>query len=92
MRDHIPWQRWIGSILGVALVGSLSYLLFTGASVTGAKATGAESLSHQLALPGSGSVEVFGNALFRGYLFPFEVTSLLIVIAILGALIFGRRA
>ncbi len=92
MRDHIPWQRWIGSILGVALVGSLSYLLFTGASVTGAKATGAESLSRQLALPGSGSVEAFGNALFYGYLFPFEVTSLLIVIAILGALIFGRRA
>src|SRR5579859_4081850 len=41
MHDHIPWQRWIGSILGLALVGSLSYLLFTGASVTGEKATGA---------------------------------------------------
>jgi NADH-quinone oxidoreductase subunit J len=70
----------------------LSYLLFTEASPTGARTTGAQSLSHQLALPGSGSVEVFGNALFHGYLFPFEVTSLLIVIAILGALIFGRRA
>jgi NADH-quinone oxidoreductase subunit J len=92
LQDHIPWQRWVGSILGMVLVGSLSYLLFTGASLTGAKATGAESLSRQLALPGSGSVEAFGNALFRGYLFPFEVTSLLIVIAILGALIFGRRA
>jgi len=92
LRDHIPWQRWVGSILGLALVGSLSYLLFTGASVTGNTATGAESLKHQLALPGNGSVEVFGNALFHGYLFPFEVTSLLIVVAILGALIFGRRA
>ena len=94
IRDHIPWQRWIGSILGVALVGALSYLLFTGVpqQLHGAKTTGAESLSHQLALPGSGSVEAFGNALFHGYLFPFEVTSLLIVIAILGALIFARRA
>ena len=94
MRDHIPWQRGIGSILGVALGGSLSYLLFTGAASQGlhVKTTGTESLSHQLALPGSGSVEAFGNALFHGYLFPFEVTSLLIVIAILGALIFGRRA
>jgi len=97
LRDRIPWQRWMGSILGLVLVGSLSYLLFTGASVTGEKAPKAESLSNQLAqlqlkLPGSGSVEVFGNALFHGYLFPFEVTSLLIVIAILGALIFGRRA
>jgi NADH-quinone oxidoreductase subunit J len=90
-RDHIPWQRWVGSILGIVLVGSLSYLLFTSASVTGAKATGTESLSHQLALPHSGSVETFGNALFHGYLFPFEITGLLIIIAILGALIFGRR-
>jgi NADH-quinone oxidoreductase subunit J len=91
-QNRIPWQRWVGSVLGLILVGALSYLLFTGASLTGAKTTGAQSLSHQLALPGSGSVEVFGNALFHGYLFPFEVTSLLIVIAILGALIFGRRA
>jgi NADH-quinone oxidoreductase subunit J len=88
MRDHILWQRWLGSILGVALVGSLSYLLFTGASLTGANKTPAESLAQH----GGGSVEAFGNALFHGYLFPFEITSLLIVIAILGALIFGRRA
>jgi NADH-quinone oxidoreductase subunit J len=92
MQDHIPWQRWVGSFLGVVLVGALSYLLFTGAKAIGEKATGTESLSYQLAQKGSGSVEVFGNALFHGYLFPFEVTSLLIVIAILGALIFGRRA
>jgi NADH-quinone oxidoreductase subunit J len=39
-----------------------------------------------------GNVEAFGQALFHGYLFPFEVTSLLIIIAILGALVFGRRA
>ena len=90
VRDRIPWQRWVGSLLGLALAGSLSYLLLTGASLTGAKATGAERLSSQPL--GSGSVEAFGNALFHGYLFPFEVTSLLIVIAILGALIFGRRA
>ena len=89
IRDHIPWQRWVGGFLGIVLVGSLSYLLFTGAALTGAKAAGAESLSHQLT---NGSVETFGNALFHGYLFPFEVTSLLIIIAILGALIFGRRA
>lgn len=92
LRDAIPWQRWVGGALGLVLVGSLSYLLFTGAEVTGAKATGTERLSYQLALPNSGSVETFGNALFHGYLFPFEITSLLIVIAILGALIFGRRA
>src|SRR5690349_5246622 len=72
LRDRIPWQRWVGSFLGVVLVGALSYLLFTGAKAVGEHATGTESLSYQLAQKGSGSVEVFGNALFHGYLFPFE--------------------
>src|SRR2546425_9187755 len=30
MQDRIPWQRWVGGILGLTLVGALSYLLFTG--------------------------------------------------------------
>ena len=42
---HIPWQRWVGGVLGLVLVGSLSYLLFTGAAVTGQKPQAAESLS-----------------------------------------------
>src|SRR2546428_12668703 len=32
-RDRIPWQRWVASILGLVLVGALSYLLFTGTSL-----------------------------------------------------------
>jgi NADH-quinone oxidoreductase subunit J len=45
-----------------------------------------------VANPQLGNAEAFGQALFHGFLFPFEVTSLLIVVAILGALVFGRRA
>src|SRR6266513_2530591 len=44
MRDHIPWQRWVGSFLGVVLVGALSYLLFTGAKSLGEYTKGTESL------------------------------------------------
>lgn len=90
-RDRVPWQRYVAGLLGLVLVGSLSYLLFTGASdVVGAKATGTASLSANVAQ--YGNVEAFGLALFHGFLFPFEVTSLLIVVAILGALVFGRRS
>ncbi|QBD80178.1 hypothetical protein EPA93_31055 [Ktedonosporobacter rubrisoli] len=88
--DRMPWQRIVGSILGVVLVGALSYLIFSGTTATGIKANGG-SLAAAVQQHG-GSVEAFGQALFHGFLFPFEVTSLLIVIAILGALIFGRRA
>jgi NADH-quinone oxidoreductase subunit J len=89
--DRIPWQRWVASILGLVLVGALSYLLFTGTTIDkNAMATGANSLSH--VVNSQGNVEAFGQALFHGFAFPFEVTSLLIVVAILGALVFGRKA
>jgi NADH-quinone oxidoreductase subunit J len=38
-----------------------------------------------------GSAQAVGRALFTTYLLPFEVTSLLILIAILGAVVLGRK-
>jgi NADH-quinone oxidoreductase subunit J len=89
LRDRIPWQRGIAAALGFVLVGALSYLLFTGTAIdSGAKATGG-SLSQ--VVNSQGNIEAFGQALFHGFAFPFEVTSLLIVVAILGALVLGRK-
>ena len=39
----------------------------------------------------AGNTEAFGLALFHGFSFPFEVTSLLLVVSVLGAVILGRR-
>ena len=93
MQDRIPWQRWVGGILGLALVGALSYLLFTG-TVVDSRAKVASlnpnSLSHVVNT--QGNIEAFGLALFHGFAFPFEVTSLLIVVAMLGAMVLGRSA
>jgi NADH-quinone oxidoreductase subunit J len=90
-RDRIPWQRGVAAALGLVLVGALSYLLFNGASINSdAKVTGANSLVHQVTT--QGDIQAFGLALFHGFAFPFEVTSLLIVVAILGAMVFGRRS
>lgn len=90
LQDRIRWQRWVASILGLVLVGVLSYLLFTGTAISsGAVATGG-SLSH--VVNAQGNTEAFGLALFHGFTFPFEVTSLLIVVAILGAMVLGRKA
>ncbi len=91
LHDRIPWQRWIAAILGLVLVGALSYLLFTGTAIdNSAKATGANQLSQ--VVNSQGNIEAFGLALFHGFAFPFEVTSLLIIVAILGAMVLGRRA
>lgn len=89
--DRIPWQRGIAATLGLILVGALSYLLFTGTAIdASAKASGANSLSHVVTT--QGDTQAFGLALFHGFAFPFEVTSLLIVVAILGAMVLGRKS
>src|SRR5437868_8390637 len=65
-RDRIPWQRWVASILGLVLVGALSYLLFTGTTIDkNAVATGSNSLSQ--AVNSHGNIEAFGLALFHGF-------------------------
>jgi NADH-quinone oxidoreductase subunit J len=88
--DRIPWQRGIAATLGLILVGALSYMLFTGAKIDpNAKAQGTNSLSHVVMT--QGDTQAFGLALFHGFAFPFEVTSLLIVVAILGAMVLGKR-
>lgn len=88
--DRIPWQRGIAAALGLILVGALSYLLFTGTVIdASAKASGANSLSQ--VVTSQGDTQAFGLALFHGFAFPFEVTSLLIVVALLGAMVLGRR-
>jgi NADH-quinone oxidoreductase subunit J len=89
--DRIPWQRWVAVVLGLTLAGTLSYLLFTGTAIdSGPKATAANSLSHVVNT--QGNTEAFGQALFHGFVFPFEVTSLLIIVAVLGAMVLGRKA
>jgi len=90
-QDRIPWQRGVAAALGVVLVGALSYLLITGATIdTQVKASGANSLAATVAK--QGDTQAFGLALFHGFAFPFEVTSLLIVVAILGAMVLGRKS
>lgn len=85
------WQRGIAATLGFILVGALSYMLFTGtALVSGTQTTGANSLSANVNT--LGNTEAFGMALFHGFSFPFEITSLLIIVALLGAMVLGRRS
>ena len=89
-RDRLAWQRIAAGLLGVVLVGSLSYLIFSGNNQAISLTPGANSLHHVVQT--QGDIQAFGLALFHGFLFPFEITSLLIIVAILGALVFGRRA
>ncbi|MEO7000497.1 MAG: NADH-quinone oxidoreductase subunit J [Ktedonobacterales bacterium] len=87
--DPLRWQWGAGIGLGVILAGALTFAAFTGAIASDAQALGASQLSAQVTA--SGNTEAFGLALFHGYSFPFEVTGLLLVVAVLGAVALGRR-
>ncbi|HLY82388.1 MAG TPA: NADH-quinone oxidoreductase subunit J [Acidimicrobiales bacterium] len=53
-------------------------------------ATGGHSTGGQLSGPGD-NVTKLGQSIFTRYLFPFEITSVLLVIAVVGAVVLARR-
>ncbi len=89
-RDPIRWQKGAAAGLGVILAGGVSYLLFHTTLSPAARASAENSLSRMV--DKAGSIQAFGLSLFHGFLFPFEVTSVLLVVGIIGALVLGRRA
>lgn len=90
-RDRLRWE--IGPAIGLAaiLAGSLIVAATNGSLMSDARAAGVDSLMKQVTIPGGGSTQAFGQALFHGFAFPFEVTSLLLIVAVLGAVVLGRR-
>ncbi len=84
------WQRGAAVGLGIILAGAIGYIVVGQAALhPDAVATGAQDLASQISR--NGNTEAFGQALFHGFLFPFEVTSVILVAAIVGAVVLGRR-
>ena len=78
-RSHdLPWQRPAALVLAVLLVGEAAYLLLVRGTPAGAIVQPVESF---------GSPQAVGQALFSKYLFPFEVTSVLLLISMVGAIV-----
>jgi|SoiMethySBSTD1v2_1073268.scaffolds.fasta_scaffold1356819_2 NADH-quinone oxidoreductase subunit J len=75
--------RLLGFPLGIALLGMLGYLI--------QKTVPVDSVMVRFADAKVGSAQDVGRALFTQYLLPFEVTSVLVLIAILGAVVLARK-
>jgi NADH-quinone oxidoreductase subunit J len=77
--DRLRWPKFIGIPLGLffvfLVIGTLSNV---------------ETLQ-TTAAPLVGSPQAIGRSLFGDYLLPFEVTSLLILIALVGAVVFAKK-
>lgn len=83
LRDGLSVRKVIGAGLTFALLMQVLYILVSGADGFPAK-------NESLAVS-TGTVEVIGVQLFTTFLFPFEITSLLLTAAIVGAVLLAKR-
>jgi NADH-quinone oxidoreductase subunit J len=78
----LRWQMPLALVLGLVLIVEAAYVLFTQVG----------QISDLAALPeGFGSPASIGEMLFSQYLLPFEITSILLLVAMIGAIILTRQ-
>jgi NADH-quinone oxidoreductase subunit J len=85
LTETIPGQRWMAYILGAGLAGVIAFTLRTAFDTTPFEAKALATANT------GGNVQGLGRLLFTSYLFPFEVTSLLLIVAAIGAMVIGKR-
>ncbi|MGH2441872.1 MAG: NADH-quinone oxidoreductase subunit J family protein [Chloroflexota bacterium] len=84
--QHLPFQRPLSVIFaGLLLLGLAFFVSQTPHALTGARGVFNAQLSH-------GNVQAFGTQLFTSFVLPFEATTLLLIVAMIGAVALGRHA
>jgi len=78
----LPWQRPLAIGLAVVLVVEAAYLLLFRNGSTNVITKAAENF---------GSPQAIGDVLFTQYLLPFEVTSVVLLIAMIGAIVLTKK-
>ena len=88
--EPLPGQRPFALGLGALLAAQVLYVVLRGVDlVAGGGAGGPEALEQINRDPGN--VKALAHLLFSRYLLPFEVTSVLLVVAIVGVMVLSRR-
>jgi NADH-quinone oxidoreductase subunit J len=90
--EPLGGQRPMAAAAGVGLLGVALATLFITHRDFDTISLGAKSSVGQLSGPASDNVRKLGQALFTDYLFAFEITSVLLVIAVVAAVVLARRA
>ena len=80
--DKLGWQKPLAVGLGVVLLVEAGYILITRSGILPATQAAGENF---------GGPEAIGQMLFNQYLLPFEVTSILLLVAMIGAIVLSKR-
>lgn len=84
-------QLVIGLIVALALVIEAVFILVRSGFVNRPPAAPSASVSAPAAVFLEGNTEAIGQALYTTYLFPFEVASLILLVAMIGAIVFSKK-
>ena len=79
--NALPWQRPLAFVLGLALLGETIYILTNRTTVNPIETTLQADFGSPLAV---------GYDLFTQYLLPFEVTSILLLVAMVGVIVLTK--
>jgi NADH-quinone oxidoreductase subunit J len=82
LRDGFSRRKVLIGALGVGVLVELTYVISTSSGAAPIDMMRATSI---------GTVEAVGTTLFSRYLFPFEATSLLLTVAIVGAIVLAKK-
>jgi len=78
----LPWQRPLAYLLTGILLLETGYLFITRLNLASVQAMAAEI---------TGTPVAIGTTLFSAYLLPFEIVSILLLVAMIGAIVLTRR-
>jgi NADH-quinone oxidoreductase subunit J len=85
--ERLPGQRPLAFLLALATLAELLALSRLTHWATGARTSGGTA-----AIGGSGNTAALAKSVFTTYLLPFELTSLLLIIAVLAAVVLSRQS
>ena len=83
--EVLPWQKPLAIGLGFVLAIEATYLLITKARPAG------DILQPEVAVNSMDNLREMGMVLFNQYLLPFEVTSILLLVAMVGAITLTKK-
>ena len=83
--EVLPWQRPLAIFLAILLAAEATFLLVTKARPTG------NVLQPEATVNTMDNLRQMGMVLFNQYLLPFEVTSILLLVAMIGAITLTKK-
>ena len=81
----LPWQKPLASVLAIMLAVEATFLLVTKARPAG------DVLQPETVINSMDNLREMGMSLFSTYLLPFEVTSILLLVAMVGAIVLTKK-